>query len=158
MVDSRVILDMPGAEKLLGRGDMLYLPPDQAKPRRIQSPYLTEKDVNEIVSFLKKQTPVVHYTEEVTQQDISVRVGPGRIGTALEGGKDPLFEQAIEIVMQFGKASASLLQRRLSVGYARAAKLLDQLEQEGYIGPADGAKARPVIHRAPVEEEAIPDA
>lgn len=148
MIDSRVVLDMPGAEKLLGKGDMLYLPPDQAKPRRIQSPFISEKDVNEIVTYLKQKTPVVHYTEEVTSQEATIRVGGRMITTAVSSdGKDPLFTQAIEIISQFGKASASLLQRRLSVGYARAAKLLDQLEAEGYVSPAEGSKPREVLHR-----------
>lgn len=153
MIDSRVVLDMPGAEKLLGKGDMLFLPPDQAKPRRIQGPYISEKDVTEVVSFLKKQTPVVHYTEEVTTQDTVVLAG-GRISTASTGGDvDPLFNQAVEIVTQFGKASASLLQRRLSVGYARAAKILDQLEVQGFIGPAEGSKPRPLLQRPSQQQE-----
>lgn len=147
MIDSRVIIDMPGAEKLLGRGDMLYLPPDQAKPRRIQGPFMTEKEATNVVKFLKSQAPEVHYTEEVTEQE--VYVGGGRGGTAgLGGGEhDQLFEQAIEIIMQHDKASASLLQRRLSIGYARAARLLDQLEAAGYVSPAEGSKPREVIKR-----------
>lgn len=149
MIDSRVVLDMPGAEKLLGKGDMLFLPPDQAKPRRIQGPFLADKDVHELVAFLKKKIPVVHYTEEVTNQEVGLTRGAGgRMGgTGSASDRDPFFNQAVEIVTQFGKASASLLQRRLSVGYARAAKILDQLEIEGYIGPAEGSKPRPVIQR-----------
>jgi S-DNA-T family DNA segregation ATPase FtsK/SpoIIIE len=148
MIDSRVIIDMPGAEKLLGRGDMLYLPPDQAKPRRIQGPFVTEKEVANVVKFLKTQAPEVHYTEEVTEQE--VYVGGGRGGTMVVSGSgehDQLFDQAIEIIMQHDKASASLLQRRLSIGYARAARLLDQLEAAGYVGPAEGSKPREVIKR-----------
>ncbi len=147
MIDSRVIIDMPGAEKLLGRGDMLYLPPDQAKPRRIQGPFLTEKEVNNLVKFLKAQNPEVHYTEEITTQEVSVggRNGTTVIGAA--GEHDALFNQAIEIIMQHDKASASLLQRRLSIGYARAARLLDQLEAAGYVGPAEGSKPREVVKR-----------
>lgn len=144
LVDSRVIIDMPGAEKLLGRGDMLYLPPDQAKPKRIQGPFITEREVQELVNFLKSQAPEVHYTEEITEQE--ARVGTFTRGTT--GGKhDPLFEQAIEIILQHDKASASLLQRRLSIGYARAARLLDQLEEAGYVSPAEGSKPREVIKR-----------
>lgn len=147
MIDSRVIIDMPGAEKLLGRGDMLYLPPDQAKPRRIQGPFMTEKEATNVVKFLKAQAPEVHYTEEVTEQ--SNFVGGGHGGTVgLGGGEhDQLFKQAIEIIMQHDKASASLLQRRLSIGYARAARLLDQLEAAGYVSPAEGSKPREVIKR-----------
>ncbi len=151
LVDSRVIIDMPGAEKLLGRGDMLFLPPDQAKPRRIQGPYITEKEVNELVKFLKSQAPEVHYTEEITEQQ---HQAVGIRGTAISGGRehDPLFTQAIDIIGQFDKASASLLQRRLSIGYARAARLLDQLELAGYVGPAEGSKPREVLRRGGGEE------
>lgn len=162
MIDSRVVLDMPGAEKLLGKGDMLYLPPDQAKPHRIQSPYLSEKDVHTVVQFLKQQAPVVHYTQEVTEQDAQVKVGPGRMGASGDD-KDPLFNSAVQIISEFGKASASLLQRRLSIGYARAAKILDQLQGEGFVGPAEGSKPREVLHRQSamdggVEPGAMPDA
>lgn len=146
MIDSRVIIDMPGAEKLLGRGDMLYLPPDQAKPKRIQGPFITEKEVNNLVKFLRAQAPEVHYTEEVTEQPVTIG---GRGGTTAVNGdeQDLYFKQAVEIIIQHDKASASLLQRRLSIGYARAARLLDQLEAAGYVSPAEGSKPREVIKR-----------
>lgn len=148
MIDSRVVLDMPGAEKLLGKGDMLYLPPDQAKPRRIQGPFILEKEVIDVVSFLKKQVPEVHYTEEVTNQDTtSAGMIGGRGTSGGSSGLDSKFNEALEIVSQSGKASASLFQRRLSIGYARAAKILDQLEAEGYVGPASGSKPRDVLSR-----------
>ena len=147
MIDSRVIIDMPGAEKLLGRGDMLFLPPDKAKPVRIQGPFITEGEVNNLVSFLKSQTPVVHYTQEVTEQAVSVKTAGGGNYAVNGGENDMYFNQAIEIIMQQDKASASLLQRRLSIGYARAARLLDQLEKAGYVGPAEGSKPRSVIRR-----------
>lgn len=154
MIDSRVVLDMPGAEKLLGRGDMLFLPPDQAKPRRIQGPFISEKDVLQIVKFLKQQVPMVHYTEEVTSQEVSLKTVRG--GTALVSEeKDPLFLSAIEIISQFDKASASLLQRRLSIGYARAARILDQLEAEGYVSPAEGSKPREVLRRQVNQDQSI---
>ncbi|MDO8610385.1 MAG: DNA translocase FtsK [bacterium] len=148
MIDSRVIIDMPGAEKLLGKGDMLFLPPDQAKPRRIQGPFITEKEVQNLTKFLKSQAPAVHYTEEVTEQPVHMG---GRGGTSVVNGAgethDALFDQAIEIIMQQDKASASLLQRKLAIGYARAARLLDQLEAAGYVSPPEGAKPRDVIKR-----------
>ncbi|MFH0979792.1 MAG: DNA translocase FtsK [Candidatus Roizmanbacteria bacterium] len=147
MVDSRVIIDMPGAEKLLGRGDMLYLPPDKAKPVRIQGPYVTEKEVLSLVKFLKNQSPEVHYTEEVTEQAVTVRSGIGGTMIVNGGENDPLFNQALEIIMQQDRASASLLQRRLSIGYARAARILDQMEAAGYVSPAEGSKPRDVIRR-----------
>ena len=146
--DSRVILDTPGAEKLLGRGDMLYIPPDQAKPTRIQGTFVSEKDVKRVVDFLKERNPEVHYTEEVTQQHVSVKKGSGANIVAGGGGggdDDPLVDQAIQIVCQYDKASASLLQRKLSIGYSRAAKILDILEEQGVIGPAEGSKPRDVL-------------
>ncbi len=144
MIDSRVIIDMPGAEKLLGKGDMLFLPPDQAKPRRIQGPFITEREVNQVVKFLRSQVPEVHYTEEVTEtNDESFAVGGG----VSVGDNDPFFNQAISIIMQSDKASASLLQRKLSIGYARAARVLDQLEAAGYVSSAEGSKPREVIKR-----------
>ena len=147
MIDSRVIIDMPGAEKLLGRGDMLYLPPDKAKPVRIQGPYVTEKEVFSLVKFLKNQSPEVHYTEEVTEQAVTVRSGIGGTMIVNGGENDPLFKQALEIIMQQDRASASLLQRRLSIGYVRAARILDQMEAAGYVSPAEGSKPRDVIRR-----------
>lgn len=153
MIDSRVIIDMPGAEKLLGRGDMLFLPPDKAKPVRIQGPYITESEVNNLVNFLKSQAPEVHYTQEVTEQAVNVKTAGGGSYAVNGGENDVYFNQAIEIIMQQDKASASLLQRRLSIGYARAARLLDQLEAAGYVGPAEGAKPRAVVRRQNINQE-----
>ncbi len=146
MIDSRVVLDMPGAEKLLGKGDMLFLPPDQAKPRRIQGPFITEKDVSSAVAFLRQHSPEVQYTEEVTTQDVSI--ASQKFGTTIGSDeKDLLFAKALELVSQYDKASASLLQRRFSIGYNRAARILDQLEAEGYISHSEGQKPREVIRR-----------
>jgi S-DNA-T family DNA segregation ATPase FtsK/SpoIIIE len=145
MVDSRVILDTPGAEKLLGRGDMLYIPPDQAKPSRIQGTYVSEEEINKVVKFLKDKGIQVEYTEEVTTQRLTFAKKGG--GSAGADGKDDLFQEAIRIVCQFDRASASLLQRKLSVGYARAARIIDQLEEVGVIGPGEGAKPRDVLVR-----------
>ena len=144
MVDSRVIIDMPGAEKLLGRGDMLFIPPDQSKPSRIQGTYVSEGEVNKIVEFLKNKNVAAQYTEEVVNTRV-VPIKKGNISTSGESGKDPLFEDALRLICQYDKASASLLQRRLSVGYARAARILDQLEEAGIIGAGEGAKPRDVL-------------
>ena len=143
MIDSRVILDTPGAEKLLGRGDMLYVPPDQAKPTRIQGAFVSDKEVRKLVDFLKAKNPPVEYTEEVIASPLVLK----KAGTASMGGdgKDALFEEAIRSVCQYDRASASLLQRRLSIGYSRAARILDQLEAAGVVGPAEGSKPRDVI-------------
>jgi len=144
MIDSRVIIDMPGAEKLLGRGDMLYIPPDQAKPTRIQGAFVSEKEVKRLVDYLKSKGPPVEYTEEITSTPlISKR---GTMGKSSDG-RDPLFEEAVRTVCQHDRASASLLQRRLSVGYSRAARILDQLEEAGIVGHAEGSKPRDVIIR-----------
>ncbi|MBI1863417.1 DNA translocase FtsK, partial [Candidatus Microgenomates bacterium] len=119
---------------------------------RMQGPFLTEKEVHDLVSFLKNQAPPVHYTEEITSQEASVQGGRGGTGAAGGGGSDdPLFKSAIEIIHQSDKASASLLQRKLSIGYARAARLLDQLEEAGYVGPGTGSKPREVLRRASPE-------
>ncbi|TSC54221.1 MAG: DNA segregation ATPase FtsK/SpoIIIE, S-DNA-T family [Microgenomates group bacterium LiPW_16] len=142
MVDSRVIIDMPGAEKLLGRGDMLYIPPDQAKPTRIQGTYVSEQEVFKLVDCLKSKGVPVEYTEEVTSMPLTWR----RPGAPTEE-RDELLEEAVRVVCQYDRASASLLQRRLSIGYARAARILDQLEEEGLVGPGEGAKPRDVLVR-----------
>lgn len=147
MIDSKVVLDTPGAEKLLGKGDMLFLPPDQAKPKRVQGPFISDVDVSSIVSFLKLQTPTVQYSTEITQQDVTIKTASGKSIMTDEDGieKDPLFDKALSIVMDMGKGSSSVLQRRLSIGYSRAARILDQLEKAGYIGPGQGSKPREVL-------------
>lgn len=140
MIDSRVILDQPGAEKLLGRGDMLFVPPDQAKPTRIQGAYVSDKEIGALIDFIRKQGVTPHYTEEVTTMAVGKK---GRGGDVTS--QDELFAQAVQIVVQNDKASASLLQRKLSIGYARAARVIDELEQAGVIGHGDGAKPRDVL-------------
>ncbi len=142
MVDSRVIIDMPGAEKMLGRGDMLYIPPDQAKPTRIQGTFVSEQEIGKLVGFLKSKGEPVQYTEEITNMPVTWKKGgaPGET-------KDDFFEEAVKVVCQYDKASASLLQRRLSIGYARAARILDQMEAAGIVGPGEGAKPRDVLVR-----------
>ncbi|MCL4354491.1 DNA translocase FtsK [Patescibacteria group bacterium] len=144
MIDSRVILDTPGAEKLLGRGDMLFVPPDQAKPTRIQGAFVAEKEVKSLVDFLKAKNFPVEYTEEVTSMPLPIKKGSG-VSSSGSDGRDQFFEDAIRVICDHDKASASLLQRRLSVGYSRAARILDQLESEGIVGPAEGSKPRDVL-------------
>jgi len=142
-VDSRVILDLPGAEKLLGRGDMLYLPPEQAKPIRIQGAYVSEKETGTLTSFLKGQGVGPQYTEEVTTMSKSGLPQPAGVS----GEIDDLFREAVKLVCQYNRASASLLQRRLSIGYARAARIIDQLEANGVVGVAEDSKPREVLIR-----------
>lgn len=152
MIDSRVIIDQPGAEKLLGRGDMLYVPPDQAKPTRIQGAYVSDKDIQNLIDFLKAQGAPV-YTEEVMTTPVGHISGRGNAGGGAggDGNRDELFEEALRTVCQYDRASASLLQRRMSVGYARAARILDQLEAAGVVSPSEGSKSREVLVRNPEE-------
>lgn len=139
MIDSRVIIDSPGAEKLLGKGDMLYVPPDASKPMRIQGVYVSDNEIRNLIDFLKRSGFAPQYTEEVIQMPI------GKMGGTTSGEKDDLFEDAVRTVCQYDRASASLLQRRLRVGYARAARLVDELEMAGIIGPGEGSKPRDVL-------------
>jgi S-DNA-T family DNA segregation ATPase FtsK/SpoIIIE len=147
-IDSRTILDMGGAEKLLGAGDMLYLSSDMAQPQRVQSPYVTETELKKVVKYLIKEG------EHIPPSEINLNPGAGNEGgglfaSALEDGEgdvdDDLYEEAREVVVKAGKASTSYLQRRLKVGYARAARIMDVLEEKGVIGPADGSKPRDVL-------------
>ncbi len=139
-VDSRTILDIGGAEKLLGAGDMLYVTSDLGKPKRIQGTYISEKEVSGVVDFVKNQAGEVEYAEGILEKQ-SAR---GAAAFSGEADEDELLPEAITVVARAGKASASLLQRRLRLGYARAARLLDLMEARGLIGPADGAKPREV--------------
>jgi S-DNA-T family DNA segregation ATPase FtsK/SpoIIIE len=138
-VDSRVILDMPGAERLLGRGDMLFMPADAAKPHRIQGSYIDDQDLQQIVKHWRLQAPEVRYEPDWANLPSSDNDSGGE--------EDPLLEQAFEIVKQQGTASASMLQRRLRIGYNRAARLIETMESEGFIGPADGPRGRTIIDR-----------
>ncbi len=151
-VDSRTILDMSGAEKLLGNGDMLYLAGDTSKPRRLQGAFVSEKEAKAVVKFLKDQEYESEETEisgEALEESLAQSIESGSASKAgpdeFSDADEPLFEQAREVVIQAHKASASLLQRRLRVGYARAARLLDMLEERRVIGPSVGAKPREVL-------------
>ena len=143
MIDSRVILDGPGAEKLLGRGDMLFLPPDASKPIRVQGVFVQDGEINNLIKYLKELGIAPQYTAEVTEMPIN------RVGGRDSGDRDELFEEAVRTVCQYDRASASLLQRRLKVGYARAARIIDELEVAGVIGVGDGSKPRDVLVKNP---------
>ncbi len=147
MIDSRVIIDSPGAEKLLGRGDMLYVPPDQAKATRIQGCLITEKETRQLIDFLKKQGVTPHYTEEVINQQVNIK-GKGRGSAFISPNgedRDSLFEDSLRLIVQHNTASASFLQRKLSIGYARAARILDELYNAGIISAGEGAKPRDIL-------------
>lgn len=159
LVDSRTILDMSGAEKLLGNGDMLYLPADASKPRRIQGAFVSEKEVKRITDFIREASEgalpgeVEPVAESIAQALEKPQAGAniGFHGEAAEGSDEELLEQAKEVIARAQKASASLLQRRLKLGYARAARIMDLLEDEGCISPQEGAKPRQVFIEKPAE-------
>lgn len=138
-VDSKTILDMAGAEKLLGRGDMLMSTPELSKPRRLQGAYLSEKEIERIVGYLKSESPP-DYNYQITE---GASAGSG---VSLHGeDSDPLMEEAVNIVLESSKASTSYLQRRMKIGYSRAARIIDLMEQMGIISAQDGAKPREIL-------------
>jgi DNA segregation ATPase FtsK/SpoIIIE, S-DNA-T family len=150
-VDSRTILDSNGAEALLGRGDMLYLPSGSARVHRLHAPLVTEKEIAAVVEFWKQQG-LAEYQQEFLEAPREEREagsgGPEGVEGSSEGGEDdPLYQDAVKLVVEFGKASTSLLQRRLRIGYGRAAHLIDLMEQDGIVGAADGPKPREVLKR-----------
>lgn len=149
-VDSRTILDSAGAEKLLGSGDMLYVTAEFARPKRVQGTFVAEKEIKRVVDFIKEQSGSVIYDDQIVEKPQRGVNVPGFENSADDD--DELMAEAIELVHNAGKASASLLQRRLRVGYARAARLLDLMEDKGIIGPGEGAKPREVYGvESPVE-------
>ncbi|MBC7459259.1 DNA translocase FtsK 4TM domain-containing protein [Candidatus Saccharibacteria bacterium] len=146
-IDSRTILDQAGAEKLLGQGDMLMLTPSMSKPKRIQGAWVTDEEVVKISDHLRAQSPP-QYNEDVVSMPVTLN-GKGGVVMDFDGnganGDDDMYRDAVRVVIDSGKASASLLQRRLRVGYARAARLIENMEDQGLIGPADGARPREVL-------------
>jgi S-DNA-T family DNA segregation ATPase FtsK/SpoIIIE len=147
-VDSRTILDANGAEALLGRGDMLYLPSGSARVHRLHAPFVTEKEIAAVVEFWKSQG-AAEYEQKFLEAPKEERdaVAGGGDGDSEGDDNDPLFEDAVRLVLEFGKASTSLLQRRLRIGYGRAAHLIDLMERDGIVGAADGPKPREVLKR-----------
>jgi S-DNA-T family DNA segregation ATPase FtsK/SpoIIIE len=146
-VDSRTILDANGAEALLGRGDMLYLPSGSARVHRLHAPFVTEKEIAAVVEFWKSQGSA-EYEEKFLQAPKDDHSGePGTGGEIGDEENDPLYNDAVRLVIEFGKASTSLLQRRLRIGYGRAAHLIDLMERDGIVGAADGPKPREVLKR-----------
>jgi S-DNA-T family DNA segregation ATPase FtsK/SpoIIIE len=145
MTDSRVILDTPGAEKLLGRGDMLFIPPDLARPVRVQGTWIADKDINRLIEFVKAQRPT-EYDEKITSLPVNVPGSKAPNLVSQDGEEhDSVFNDATQFIADTGKASATILQRHFKIGYARAARLLDELEQAGIVGPVNGAKPRAIL-------------
>ena len=143
MIDSRVIIDTPGAEKLLGKGDMLFIPPDFAKPKRIQGAYVSDKEITTLINFIR-QTGVSAIHDDTVTKVVSA---PGSVSSSGQdlGDVDEKFEEAARLCISSQKASASLLQRRLEIGYARAARIIDQLQERGIISQSSGNKPHEII-------------
>ena len=142
-IDSRTILDTTGAEKLLGRGDMLYMPIDASRPERIQGVFISDKEIEKLVDFwqLTPRASLPHLSlRPLAEDDAS-----SNDGLSDESESDELLDKALEIAQMHNKLSTSLLQRRMRIGYPRAARLMDELEERGIVGPSDGSKSRDVI-------------
>ncbi len=143
-INSRVIIDQPGAEKLLGKGDMLFVPPDTMKPIRLQGAYISDKETTDVVKFLKDQGLETEYNDEVLKMPLDS--SKGSVTSNWGGNVDKEFDRSVDIVISAGKASASLLQRKLSIGYARAARIIDDMESKGIVGPeVSGSRGRDVL-------------
>lgn len=143
MTDSRVVLDGPGAEKLLGKGDMLYLHPNKSKPMRVQGTYVTSGEINGLVDFIKSQGRPTQYVEEVTTKYASAPGGAGA-NFASPDARDPLFDEVVKFVAREGKGTASSIQRRFSIGFTKAGRILDQMQAAGMVEPQSGSKPREI--------------
>ncbi|MDD3156407.1 MAG: DNA translocase FtsK [Candidatus Pacebacteria bacterium] len=152
-IDSRTVLDTSGAEKLLGNGDLMYITPDNGKPRRLQGSFVSDSEIKAVVDFIKNQDVAVI---EAINFEVKHGVGSENGEVNSSGGgmidfdqysseEDEKYEEAVEVVKQYQKASTSMLQRRLGLGYGRAAKIIDMMEERGIVGPANGSKPREVF-------------
>ena len=148
-MESRIILDNPGAEKLVGKGDMLYAPLGEGKPRRVQGCFITAEEIERVVDFVKEKGETA-YSEDVMRQieqavqDKDKKSAPAEAASGSDDG-DELLPAAVEVVLETGQASVSMLQRRLKLGYSRAARLVDQMEERGIVGPFEGSKPRQLL-------------
>jgi len=143
-VDSRTILDQVGAEKLLGQGDMLMLTSGMNKPKRIQGAWVMDEEVMKITDHLRMQS-APQYNDEIVSQPVQLNGKGGVVMDFEGGGDDDMYKDALRVVVDSRKASTSLLQRRLRIGYARAARIIEQMEEQGVIGAADGSRPREVL-------------
>jgi S-DNA-T family DNA segregation ATPase FtsK/SpoIIIE len=148
-MESRIILDASGAEKLVGKGDMLYAPLGQGKPLRVQGCFITDDEVQAVVDAVKQNT-VAEYSEEVMQQieQSASETGSKSASTGTDtatGDTDEMLPAAVDVILETGQASVSMLQRRLKLGYARAARIVDQMEEMGIVGPFEGSKPRQLL-------------
>jgi S-DNA-T family DNA segregation ATPase FtsK/SpoIIIE len=148
-VDSRTVLDVMGAEHLLGKGDMLFLPPGSSRLTRVHGAYVSEAETNRVVEFWKEQAE--------PEYDKTFLLAPppdeDEAAEEFDGAEDPMYQEAVRVVLEMGKASTSTLQRRLRLGYGRAARILDMMQREGIIGPPDGSRPREVLKRPDWLEE-----
>jgi S-DNA-T family DNA segregation ATPase FtsK/SpoIIIE len=153
-LESRIILDTMGAEKLVGLGDMLYCPVGAMKPQRVQGCLITEREVEAVVAAVKKNAAQPEYDQELMEtierraEQVGAKGGGAKAPAAIPadgGDDDALLPAAVEIVLETGQASASMLQRRLKLGYARASRLVDQMEEKGIVGPFEGSKPRQIL-------------
>jgi S-DNA-T family DNA segregation ATPase FtsK/SpoIIIE len=147
-IDSRTILDMTGAEKLLGKGDMLYKPMDENAPTRIQGSFVSDGEIARVVEFIKEKSTGPRYSDDfnnLTTSTNSGSVGESSGGLGEEDKKDVLYDEILNYAIRMGQISASLIQRKYSIGYNRAARIMDMFEERGIVGPAKGSKPRDVL-------------
>ena len=154
-IDSRTILDMVGAEKLLGRGDMLYKPMDDNTPTRVQGSYVSDDEIKRVVDFVKERCHAPKYSEKFTNLESNGESGSGSIssGNASSEQKDVLYDEILNYAIRMGQISASLIQRKYSIGYNRAARIMDMFEEKGIVGPAKGSKPRDVLVKLESDSE-----
>ena len=153
-IDSRTILDMGGAEKLLGKGDMLFLPMGESQPTRIQGAFVSEEEIQKVVDYTVSQQKASYNPNFTDLDSVDQDIKQNTISNDKEEYDDPLYNDIVQFVIESGKASASLLQRRFKLGYNRAARIIDLLEERGIIGPQNGSKPREVLVKLEKEEEA----
>ena len=149
-LESRIILDTTGAEKLVGKGDMLYAPLGAGKPQRVQGCFISPEEIEEVVQFVKQSGEAQYSDEVIAKIEESVQEKEkgskgGTVDLSAQDEGDELFPAAVEVVLETGMASVSMLQRRLKLGYSRAARLVDQMEEKGVVGPFEGSKPRQVL-------------
>jgi S-DNA-T family DNA segregation ATPase FtsK/SpoIIIE len=149
-VDSRTVLDSMGAEHLLGKGDMLFLPPGTSRLFRIHGSFVSEVETNQLVDYWKKQAEPEYdksFLLAPPSEDERGGGGDGEDVEEIDPSEDPVYQDAVRVVCEMGKASTSILQRRLRLGYGRAARILDMMQRDGIIGPPDGSRPREVLKR-----------
>jgi S-DNA-T family DNA segregation ATPase FtsK/SpoIIIE len=143
-VDSRTMIDQIGAEKLLGQGDMLLLTADMPKPKRVQAAFIGEDETAKVTDFIREQR-APQYDDEIISQPVQIGKGGVVAPTDFDDADEPIYQDAVRVVIEGGKASTSLLQRRLRIGYGKAARLIETMEEQGIVGPADGPRPREVL-------------